>query len=96
MIDKTTVRCDIPGCGEPATHKIAAPWSDQWFSELKTYGFACPEHVHDICRQAEARWLDYEPVAGETVEGIGIYRYEAGKSDRNLERDHELEEAFLA
>ena len=94
-MDKTSVRCEIANCGEPATHKIAAPWNDARFSELKTYGFACPEHVEEICHKAEVRWLDYEPVAGERVGAVSIYRYEAGKSDREFMRDREMEESFL-
>jgi hypothetical protein len=94
-VGRTIVRCDVPGCGEPATHKVAAPWGDGRFSELKTYGFACRDHVRDVCRRAEVRWLDYEPVAGETVGSLAIYRFEEGKGDRNLEHDRELEKAFL-
>jgi hypothetical protein len=89
------VRCSAPDCPEPATHKIAAPWSDGRFTELKTYGFACLDHVRDILRRAETRWLDYEPVPGEKVYEIGIYRFEPGKSDRQLERDRELEDSLL-
>jgi hypothetical protein len=95
MWRKTTVLCEIPGCGEPATYKVAAPWTDGRFSELKTYGFACPDHVPDLCRFAEMRWLDYEPVKGEQVERIGIYRLEEGKPDRLLARDRAMEETFL-
>lgn len=95
MRDTTTVRCSAPGCEEQATHKIAAPWSDGRFLELKTYGFACPEHLPDVCREAERRWLDYEPVTGEAVGGIGIYRYQEGRGDSRLERDREMEALFL-
>ena len=90
------VRCSITDCGEPAEYKVAAPWNDRRFSELKTYGFACADHIHDVLRSAEARWLDYEPVPGESVQDAGIYRYEPGKIDRDLERDWELEETLRA
>jgi hypothetical protein len=86
------VRCFEAGCEEPATYKIAAPWSDGRFSELKTYGFACADHLKDVLRSAEARWLSYEPVRGEVVQEIGIYRYEPGKGDRQLRRDKDVEE----
>lgn len=95
MKRETVVRCSQPGCGEPATFKVAAPWSDQRFWELKTYGFACREHVRDVLRSAEARWLDYEPVKGEVVGYLGIYEYEVGRKDRELVRvelDDEEEE----
>ena len=51
----TVVRCSAPDCREPATYKIAAPWSDGRFSELKTYGHACPEHLGTVFRAAEQR-----------------------------------------
>lgn len=35
------VRCSMPGCGEPAAYKIAAPWRDGHHNALKTYEFAC-------------------------------------------------------
>jgi hypothetical protein len=89
------VRCSEPGCEEHAVYKIAAPWSDGRFNELKTYGFACSDHVRDVLRSAEARWLDYEPVTGEVVQEIGIYRYERGKSDRQLQRDQDIEDSLL-
>jgi hypothetical protein len=89
------VRCFEAGCQEPATFKIAAPWSDVRFWELKTYGFACSDHLRDVLRSAEARWLAYEPVPGEIVQDIGIYRYEPGKSDRELVRDKDVEETIF-
>lgn len=92
MPKPTVVRCSAPDCTEPAVYKIAAPWSDGRFSELKTYGFSCDHHLRDVLRSAETRWLDYEPVSGETVHEIGIYRYEPGKPDSQLKRDHEMEQ----
>jgi hypothetical protein len=89
---KPEVVCAVPGCGESATYKIAAPWSDGRYTELKTYGFSCDDHVREILSDAEARWLDYEPVKGETVGEIGIFHFEPGRGDRNLKRDRELEE----
>jgi hypothetical protein len=88
------VRCSVPGCGAPASYKIAAPWSDGSFSELKTYGFACPDHLRVVFREAELRREAYPPSPGETVEEIGIYRYEQGKRDRQLQRLWGLEESY--
>jgi hypothetical protein len=94
MQDERVVRCFEAECQEPATYKIAAPWSDGRFWELKTYGFACAAHLKDVLRSAEARWLAYEPVRGEIVQDICIYRYEPGKTDRQLVRDREIEESI--
>jgi hypothetical protein len=88
------VRCSEPDCSEPACYKIAAPWTDGRFNELKTYGFACAAHLPDVLRSAEVRWLDYEPVRGEAVHPIAIYRYEPGKRDSELQRDSDIEETL--
>ena len=92
MRRETVVRCSVEGCEEPASHKIAAPWADGRFTELKCYGFACPEHVEAVYRDAEGRWLEYEPVRGESIHEVGIFRYQPGVGDRHLERDRDLEE----
>jgi hypothetical protein len=91
---RTVVGCSLQGCGEPAAYKIAAPWSDGSFSELKTFGHACADHLGQIFRQAEERRQEYKPSSGETVEEIGIYRYEQGRRDRQLQRLWGLEENY--
>jgi hypothetical protein len=88
------VRCSRPGCQEPASYKIAALWNDGVFMELKSYGFACSEHLGAVFRAAEARRSEYVPSPGETVEEIAIYRYEQGKRDRQLQRLWGLEENY--
>jgi hypothetical protein len=90
----TPVRCSMPECSEPASYKIAAPWSDGSFSELKTYAFACSSHLGPVFRGAEARQEEYKPGPGETVEPLAIYRYEQGKRDRQLQRLWGLEENY--
>jgi hypothetical protein len=90
----TTVRCSLAECREPASYKIAAPWSDGSFAELKTYGFACSNHLGYVFRTAEARQSDYPPSPGEAVEEIAIFRYEQGKRDRQLQRLWGLEENY--
>ena len=88
------VRCTMTGCGQPASYKIAAPWSDGGFTELKTYGHACPDHLGTVFRESEQRREAYVPLPSETVEEIGIYRYEQGKRDRQLQRLWGLEENY--
>jgi hypothetical protein len=84
----------MPNCEEPACYKVAAPWSDGRFSELKTYGHACADHLRAVFRAAEERRAAYRPAPGESVLGIQIYRSESGRLDRDLERLTDLEEKY--
>jgi hypothetical protein len=88
------VTCSHPECRAPAAYKIAARWSDGQLAELKTYGFACSEHLGAIFRDSELRRLDYTPSPGESVEEMAIYRYEPGKRDRSLQRLWGLEQNY--
>jgi hypothetical protein len=88
------VRCHLPGCDTPAAYKIAATWSDGPRSELKSYGFACAEHLGPVFRAAEQRHHQYRPVAGETIQELGIYKFDSGKRDRLLQRLWGLEENY--
>ena len=90
----TIVRCSMPDCNEPATYKIAAPWSVGSFFELKTYAHSCADHIRATFRDSEQRQQAYKPGPGETIEEIGIYRYEQGKRDRQLQRLWGLEENY--
>ncbi len=47
MSKTTSIPCSQPDCRAPAAYKIAARWSDGHLAELKTYGFACSEHLGD-------------------------------------------------
>lgn len=91
---KTIVACSLEGCDEPAVYKVASPWSDGRFSELKTFGHACADHLGIVFQEAEERRREYPPSPGETVEPIGIYRYEQGRRDRQLQRLWGLEENY--
>ena len=88
------VRCSVPGCEETAVYKIAAPWSDGVFTELKTFGFSCADHLGPVFRGAESRRKHYAAHGGETVGDIGIYKYELGKRDKQLQRLSGLEENY--
>jgi len=88
------VCCNHPDCDEAATYKVAARWSDGRFSELKTYGFACSDHLGMVFQDAEDRRLDYTLCPGEIIEEIAIYRFEPGKRDRHLQRLWGLEENY--
>lgn len=88
------VPCSHPECNAPASYKIAARWSDGSFTELKTYGFACSDHLGPVFRDAERRRLEYPLSPGELIEEIAIYRFELGKRDRQLQRLWGLEENY--
>ncbi|HEU5115652.1 MAG TPA: hypothetical protein VFT74_03165 [Isosphaeraceae bacterium] len=95
-MSEIVVRCSLDGCQEPAAYKIAAPWSGGRFTELKTYGHACPDHLGAVFRQSESRQQSYTAAPGESTEEIGIYKYEQGKRDRQLQRLWGLEENYRA
>lgn len=69
----TVVRCSNPGCRCEAEAKIAAPWKDGAFSELKTYGYSCPEHTEAVVAYAEKRPKPAHYPPGETVGPINSY-----------------------
>ena len=77
---RTEVTCSHPDCPEPAAYKVAARWSDGSFSELKSYGFACSDHLAEVFQDAEDRRLDYTLCPGEVIEEIAIYRFEPGNA----------------
>ena len=89
-----TVHCSDPNCAEAAIYKIAAPWSDGVFTELKAFGFACADHLGPIFRAAEGRRKHYAAHSGESVGDIGIYKFELGKRDKHLQRLSGLEENY--
>jgi hypothetical protein len=93
-VPRYEVCCSHKECREPAAYKIAARWSDGRVAELKTYGFACSDHVGAVFRESVERQLDYIPAPGESIEEIAIYRYEPGKRDRSLQRLWGLEENY--
>lgn len=90
----TNIRCGQEGCNEPAAYKIAARWSDGVFNELKSYGFACSDHLGPIFRGAEDRRSDYNTTPGESLGEIQIYKWETGKRDGQLVRLPGLEDNY--
>jgi hypothetical protein len=90
----TVVRCCHGDCTESASYKIAACWSVGRLTELKTYGFACSDHLGSVFRDSERRRMEYSPIAGEDVEELGIYKYGEGQRDRQLQRLWGLERNY--
>src|SRR4051794_30335767 len=68
------VPCSAPKCRNPASYKIAAPWSDGRCEELTTYSLACRDHFAIAYRDAERRKLKLPPTSTEKVGEVGIYR----------------------
>jgi hypothetical protein len=94
MPKSNLVTCSHQSCGEQAAYKIAARWTDGRLAELKTYGFACSEHLGDVFSASLERQQHYTTGPGETLEELAIYRYEPGKRDRFLQRLWGLEENY--
>ena len=88
------IPCSHSDCRAQASYKIAARWSDGHLAELKTYGFACSEHIGAVFRDSEQRRSNHIPAPGESIEELAIYRHEAGKRDRFLQRLWGLEENY--
>ena len=77
---RTVVGCSLPECNEPASYKIAAPWSDGSFSELKTFGHACADHLGPrLPRLRDPPQANTCPPRARPIEEIGIYRFEQGR-----------------
>ena len=64
MAKTNHVTCSHGSCTEPAAYKIAARWSDGRLAELKTYGFACSEHLGEVFRNRSSGSSDYTPAPG--------------------------------
>jgi hypothetical protein len=88
---KRDVLCGSPECEKLAAYKIAAPWSYGKFAELKSYGLACEDHFGAAFRDARRRWSLHLTSPEETIGEVGLYRFEAGRHDRQLERLDSLE-----
>jgi len=93
-VTRHRVQCTFEGCDASASYKIAARWSDGGFAELKTYGFACSDHLGAVFQIAEGRLERYKPAPNEFVEELAIYRFESGKRDRQLQRLWGLEDNY--
>ena len=70
---ETIVKCSMPTCSENASVKVAAPWQGGRFSELKTYGFACPSHAEKLLSDARNHPAPQNLSVGETVGQFTTY-----------------------
>lgn len=87
------VTCGAADCENAAAYKVAAPWKTGTFSEFKSYGLACGEHIARAFSDAQQRAKAHPFSPEEWVGEIGIYAFERGKHDRELKRRKDLEGA---
>lgn len=85
------VLCYEPGCTQAAEYKIAAQWSDGLTRELKTYGLTCAGHLRAWYVKSLQKQAACPRAEDETLEPPGIYRLNAQRADKQLERLPELE-----
>lgn len=88
--------CYKKGCGQFASYKIAARWSDGITSELKTYALSCADCLPEWFQISRQKQAACRTVAGETLEPPGIYKILRGQRDKKLERLVDLENSVLA
>jgi hypothetical protein len=90
------IYCSHTGCGQAATYKIAARWSDGVTEELKTYALCCATCLPDVFRQSRAKQTTCRRAAGEILEPPGIYQLNRGQRDRQLQRLVDLEKLMAS
>lgn len=69
---------------EPATFKVAAPWSYGSIRELKTYAICCEEHLERSLARARAEAANLVLAEGEVLGPIAVYRLLPGIRDAEL------------
>lgn len=62
------VTCTARGCQAPATHKVAARWSDGSTNELKTYALTCTACLSRELRSAKVRRANCRLAPGEILD----------------------------
>lgn len=76
--------CDVEGCEHPATHKVAASWTDGTYRELKNFGVYCEMHAEDELEDARRRQRAVVPAPGESVGPARLYQLSEGRRDAEL------------
>ena len=72
------VTCQAAGCGCPATHKIAAAWSDGFTTELKTYSLTCAACLPAEWAAARVTQRACRLTAGETLGEPAVFERVSG------------------
>ena len=87
------VVCQAAGCDNPATHKIAARWSDGFTTELKTYSLTCAGCLAAELAAATAKQQACRLTIGETLDRPAVYERVAGPAGVGLVRRPDVEGA---
>jgi len=61
----TIVKCSHPGCQAEATYKVASPWQEGPFAELRTFGYCCPAHGEKVVNRISLRPKSRHPMPDE-------------------------------
>jgi hypothetical protein len=77
--------CQVRGCGQPASLKVAAPWSDGSSRELKNYGTFCQRHAEAHLDLARRKQKHLHLAEGESVGEVHLYRLVDGLRDAQLQ-----------
>lgn len=82
--------CSSRDCGQPASYKVAAAWSNKTSHELKNYGLACEAHRDSLLAEAKIRQKGLALAEGESLGPVGLYSLQSGRRDAELSRlpDH--------
>jgi hypothetical protein len=78
--------CSVSGCGEPASFKIGASWSDGASRELKNYGLACDHHRELVLEAARLRRDQLRHADGETIGPVELFALMPDTRDLELPR----------
>ena len=71
-------RCSFSEGDQPATHKVAVPWSYGTIRELKTYALCREEHLEQAMERARSEAGKLTLAEGEAVGPVAVYPLPSG------------------
>lgn len=77
-------RCSFSEGHQPATYKVAAPWSYGSMRELKTYALCREEYLERAMARAQAEAAKLVLAEGEALGPIAVYQLLPGIRDAEL------------
>ena len=90
------ILCTAPNCPAPATHKIAARWTDGLTEELKTYGLTCEEHLPRAYRESMKKQKACRLVDGEVLDTPAIFLLKRDDQAKPPQRLVDLEKQIMS